>query len=429
MAVTVVLGLLCAESAVAQVAQTQAQAAERGAKESSAASGFGEDEAVLHALKHNPALRAFRKQRAVAEGEIVSASAIENPIAQLQLVHVQTGAQMGFAITLKWTPPQPVVYSAGRSAARAHLEQIQFEIAEKEWEVANQVRMAHSTLLTLVQQRVLYDQMLTLRKRMLELLKTRITHGAATRIELNMLQLSMLYAQRDLDDLLLKQTESQSQLHTLLGILSASPIQVRGPTAVQMEPSAIPDADSLAEQALSARPALKAAQSKIVQREQVLRSERAKRWPWFELSGRYRSTNSTNYPNEGLVGIEFPLPVLNWNSGPIKIAAAELDMEQSLAQAQFQTLKQAVYTAHAELQTRRSIVLRYQKEVLPIIADHEQLMELALKGGQLDLVALLSSEESALRAQKEYQEARLSFRRAWLALEAAVGSPLSEVGK
>jgi outer membrane protein TolC len=244
-----------------------------------------------------------------------------------------------------------------------------------------------------------------------------------------MLQLSMLYAQRDLDDLLLKQTESQSQLHTLLGILSASPIQVRGPTAVQMEPSAIPDADSLAEQALSARPALKAAQSKIVQREQVLRSERAKRWPWFELSGRYRSTNSTNYPNEGLVGIEFPLPVLNWNSGPIKIAAAELDMEQSLAQAQFQTLKQAVYTAHAELQTRRSIVLRYQKEVLPIIADHEQLMELALKGGQLDLVALLSSEESALRAQKEYQEARLSFRRAWLALEAAVGSPLSEVGK
>ena len=161
----------------------------------------------------------------------------------------------------------------------------------------------------------------------------------------------------------------------------------------------------------------------------LLRSERAKRWPWFELSGRYRSTNSTNYPNEGLVGIEFPLPVLNWNSGPIKIAAAELDMEQSLAQAQFQTLKQAVYTAHAELQTRRSIVLRYQKEVLPIIADHEQLMELALKGGQLDLVALLSSEESALRAQKEYQEARLSFRRAWLALEAAVGSPLSEVGK
>ena len=56
-------------------------------------------------------------------------------------------------------------------------------------------------------------------------------------------------------------------------------------------------------------------------------------------------------------------------------------------------------------------------------------MELALKGGQLDLVALLSSEESALRGQREYSDARLAYRRAWLALEAAVGTPLKEVIK
>lgn len=429
MAVTVVLGLLCAESAVAQVVQAQSVNAKEPTQESSATTGISEDEAVLQALKQNPELRAFRKQHAVAEGEILSATAIENPTVQFQLVHVQTGAQMGFAITLKWTPPQPVVFSASRSAARAHLEQVKYEIADKEWSIANQVRLAHSTLLTLQQQRALYDQMLALRKQMIELLKTRITHGAATRIELNMLQLSMLFAQRDLDDLLLKQTESQSQLHTLLGLLSAAPIDVRGQTSVSQEPSPLPDADALAEQALAARPALKAAQSKIAQKEQLLRVEKAKRWPWFELSGRYRSTNSINYPNEGLVGIEFPLPVLNWNSGPVKIAAAELDLEQALAQAQIQTLKQAVYRAHAALQTRRNIVLRYQKEVLPVVAEHEQLMELALRGGQLDLVALLSSEESALRAQKEYQEARLSFRRAWLALEAAVGTPLAEVAK
>lgn len=429
MAVTVVLGLLCAESAVAQVVQAQSIAAQEAPKQAATASGISEDEAVLQALKQNPELRAFRKQRAVAEGEILSASAIENPTAQLQLVHVQTGVQMGFAITLKWRPPQPVVFSAGRSAARAHLDQVQYEIADKEWSIATQVRLAHSTLQTLQQQRALYDQMLALRKQMIELLKTRITHGAATRIELNMLQLSMLYAQRDLDDLQLKQTESQSQLHALLGVLSTTPIEVRGSTATSQEPSAIPTADSLAEQALAARPALKAAQSKIANKEQLLRSEKAKRWPWFELSGRYRSTNSTNYPNEGLVGIEFPLPVLNWNSGPIKIAAAELDMEQALAEAQIQTLKQAVYSAHAALQTRRNIVIRYQKEVLPVVSEHEQLMEQALSGGQLDLVALLSSEESALRAQKEYQEARLGFRRAWLALEAAVGAPLSEVAK
>lgn len=243
------------------------------------------------------------------------------------------------------------------------------------------------------------------------------------------MQLSALYAQRDLDDLSLKRTEAQSQLHTLLGVLSATPLEVSGQVPTDLEPSALPDVDALAEQALAARPALKAAQTRIVQREQALRAEKARRWPWFELSGRYRSTASTTYPNEGLVGIEFPLPVLNLNGGPIRVATAELDLEQALAQAQFQTLKQTVYTAYAELVTRRNILLRYQRVVLPILAEHEQLMELALKGGQFDLVALLSSEESALRGQREYSDARLAYRRAWLALESAVGTPLKEVTK
>jgi len=427
--VIALLCLACAGSAGARTGADQPELAPATPPTTSHGAGISEDEAVLRALKQNPGLRAFRKQRAIAEGQIVSATAISNPTAQFQLVHVQTGSQMGFAITLKWAPPQPVIWSANRSLARAHLEQVQFEIAEQEWAIATQVRTAHSTLLALREQARIYDQMLALRKRMGALLQTRVTHGGATRIDLNLMQLSALYAQRDLDDLSLKRTEAQSQLHTLLGVLSASPLEVSGQVPTDLEPSALPDADALAEQALAARPALKAAQTRIVQREQALRAEKARRWPWFELSGRYRSTSSTTYPNEGLVGIEFPLPVLNLNGGPIRVATAELDLEQALAQAQFQTLKQTVYTAYAELVTRRSILVRYQREVLPILSEHEQLMELALKGGQLDLVALLSSEESALRGQREYSDARLAYRRAWLALEAAVGTPLKEVIK
>ena len=166
-----------------------------------------------------------------------------------------------------------------------------------------------------------------------------------------------------------------------------------------------------------------------MQREQAVRVEKAKRWPWFELSGRYRHTTSVNYPNEGLVGIEIPLPVLNLNSGPIQVTSAELDLELALAQAAFQNLKQSVYAAYSEVSARRSIVLRYHRDVLPVIAEHEQLLEQALKDGQIDLVTLLSSEESALRGQREFNEARLALRRAWLALEAAVGTPLTEASR
>lgn len=204
---------------------------------------------------------------------------------------------------------------------------------------------------------------------------------------------------------------------------------IKRSSSYDLKPSALPDADALAEQALAARPALKAAQTRIVQREQALRAEKARRWPWFELSGRYRSTASTTYPNEGLVGIEFPLPVLNLNGGPIRVATAELDVGTSARPST---------VSNAETDGLHSVcracnpsqyfgALSARSPANP--AEHEQLMELALKGGRFDLVALLSSEESALRGQREYSDARLAYRRAWLALEAAVGNTLKEVIK
>ncbi|HND10735.1 MAG TPA: TolC family protein [Pseudomonadota bacterium] len=398
----------------------------QSAKVEAEADGLTEDEAVLRALRINPNLRAFRRQRGVAEGQVVTASMITNPAFQLQLVHVQTGADMGAAATLKWAPPQPIVYAANRSLARAHLEQVDHEIAEQEWLIQNQVRSTYSLLLMLKKQLAVCEQMIGLRKRVLELYKTRLSHGGATRIELNQVQLSLLAIERDRDALLLRQVDAQSDLRTQIGEVTASPVKLRGAFPVDLEHASIPSADALAEQALAARPALKAAHSKIIQRQHALRAERAKAWPWFEISARYRHTTSTNYPDEVLLGIEIPLPVLNQNQGPIQEAAAQVDLALGLAEAQFLILKQSVFNAYAALQVRRSVLLRYEREVLPILAEHEQLLELSLRGGQIDLVTLLAGEETALRAQRDYFDARLAFRIAWLALQAAVGQPLEE---
>ncbi len=334
---------------------------------------------------------------------------------------------MGIAATLKWTPPQPIVYSAGRSLAQAHLEQVDHEIAEQEWQVQNQVRNTFSLLLMLKKQLQVCEQMIALRRRVLDLYKTRLAHGGATRIELNQVQLSLLASERDRDSLLLRQVDAQSDLRTQIGVVTPDPLRLRGAFPVELEHVALADGDALAEQALAARPTLKAAHSQIIQRQHALRVEKAKAWPWFEISARYRNTSSSNYPNEVLLGIELPLPILNQNQGPIKEAAAQIDLALGLAEAQFLIIKQTVFNAVAALQVRRNVLLRYEREVLPVLAEHEQLLELSLRGGQIDLVTLLAGEETALRAQRDYFDARLAFRLAWLALQAAVGRPLQEV--
>lgn len=389
--------------------------------------GLTEDEAVSVALRQNPALRAFRKERGVSEGRIMTASAWANPSLQVQLVHVQTGADMGFAVALKWAPPQPVVYSANKAVFRAALQQVEHEIADREWQLQYQVRGLHSLLLMLKREQRMSDLLLAARKLVSDSYMVRLEKGAATRIEWNQVQLAMLSLKRERDSILLKEADAQRQFRTLLGVLSAESVRVSGVIPTEKERFVIPAAEILAEQALAARPSLKAMQARIVGRQQALRVEKARRWPWFEFSARYRHTASTNYPNEVLLGIEAPLPILNWNQGPIKEASAEIDLAVGLAEAEFLALKQTVFNAHAALMVRKGILLRYEKEVLPVLLEHEELLDLATKGGQIDLIGLLSGEEVVLRERREYFEARFAFRAAWLALEAAVGRPLQEI--
>ena len=111
-----------------------------------------EDGAVAVALKWNPDLRAVRRQRGIAEGQIIEAGALANPTVDLDFIHVEDYAtRRGWAVALGWEPPQPGIYSARRAAARAGAAAVDADVAEAEWQVVIQVRGAHATLLALAE--------------------------------------------------------------------------------------------------------------------------------------------------------------------------------------------------------------------------------------------------------------------------------------
>lgn len=414
---TALLPLVCAAAAPEPPAAPAARSA-----------ALGEDDAVSLALQDNPDLRAFRKQRAVAEGGIVSATALQNPTLRLEMLHVQEGSAMGFGSTLKWAPPQPAEWTARRAQARARVDEIRYAITEREWQLTALVRGAYRTILALREQERLCGSILALRRRMVALLASRVARGGATRLEQNLAELSALNAQREHDAITLRQIQAQAQLRALLGIVSGDPIEVTG-TLAEPDRSELPEPGALAARALSARPLLRALSARSSGSEQGVRIEKARRWPWLELSGRYRENGSAKYAHDVQLAVELSLPILNTNAGPLRVAAAQLDYEQAQAQAQAQALTQGIYAACAELRVHRDILRRFRREVLPVLTEHERLMELAARGAEVDVVALLGSEESVLRGRREYGDARLSYERAWLLLEAAAGMPLQEVAR
>ncbi len=391
---------------------------------------LGEEEAVVRALANNPTLRAFRRQRAVAEGEIVSATALANPALALEALHLQSESQLGWGATLKWVPPQPVEWAARRSQSRSHLDEIRYEIAEQEWLLTTQVRTTYATLVELGAQERLLESALALRRRIVALVERQVQRGQATRLELNLAEQSVLHAQHDLDELELRRTKAQASFHSQLGLLSAEPVTLREEAPAQIGLATLPEPAALAERAVAMRPTIKAAYARILQRDQAVRIEKSRRFPWLSLSGRYRynNYNASALRHDVVLGVELSLPMFHLQPGPLLVAQAQREQEQAVVDAQVQALLQSIYAACNELKVRAKILHRYQQGVLPMLAEHERLMRLALDGGQIDLLALLSSEESVLRGQREHSEARLFYRQVLLNLEAAVGFPLQRVG-
>lgn len=384
-----------------------------------------EDQAVTAALQGNPQLRALRKERGVAEGQIVSSTALRNPTLRLDLLHVQAAAGLGFGAGLSWTPPQPVTLLAQRATARAHLDEVGHTIAEREWALAGAVRLCHATLVELLSQQRLTSEALALRRRVVDLMRARVNQGGATRLELNLAELAALRIQREIDDLALRRVRAQGELRGLLGVASTSEVPLRLPASLPSGDEPLPDAAALWAQALTVRPALRAARARVSGAAQVVRAEESRRWPWLQLSGRYRHNGSNTYRDDLQLTMELTVPVLNQNAGPLQVARAARDRDQADLDAQAQALQQALFAVCAELAVQRDILQRLQREQLPVLAEHERLMQAALQGAEVDLVTLLSSEEAVLRGRREHSEVRLQYRRLWLTLQTAVGATLT----
>lgn len=395
--------------------------------------GLEVDEAVALALKFNPDLRAFRRERDVAEGEVVTASAISNPVVRFELLHVQEAdlRRMGWGARLAWTPPQPCEWSAARGRAGARVDEVRHEIAEREWQTATDVRAAHAALVAIDEELGFASAAVAARGRIAELVRKRVAQGASTRIDQNLVDLSRAAAETDRDALEARRVALERTLVALMGVSSPGPLVVkRSPDEAAPAagvPATLPDARMLEEMALASRGALRAAKARHAEADETARLEHARRWPWFTLSAapRFQSDVTAEHPRDFSLSVDVTVPILNWNSGPIAAAEAAREREKAGFEASLAAIRRDIAVALGRIAAGQTLLRRYRESVLPALEEHDRLVAAAGAGAQIDVVALLAAEETALRGRRDYAEARLQVTRAWLDLDRAVGAEVS----
>jgi len=391
------------------------------------------DEAVAVALFLNPELRATRKERGVAEGELVSAGLLSNPTISASWLHIQdftTDFASGLIdLGVSWVPPRPGEIDAKKTLARARIGEVEAEVSAAEWRLAADVRKAHLGVLIAAQQLRLAQGLLELQQRVRQFIRDKRGLGDATDLDLSFAEVEYASALQGQALAVGDLERARQELNTLLGLPPLAEVELDPggeppePDLARLEPR------RLEELMLAHRPEIAAARSAYEQAEQRLCLACLASWPWFGVGAQYErdAGEGSSSINKFGGGIDLDLPILSYNQGEI----ATLEAERARLREEFRSRvhrgQAEVNEALRSLRAQQRLIAIYRDTVQPALDENARLTEAGVALGNFDLVQLIATQDKALRTRREFLSARFELGSALFELERSLGQRLSDL--
>jgi cobalt-zinc-cadmium efflux system outer membrane protein len=396
-----------------------------------AAKGLSIDEAVAVGLYLNPDLRAFRKERGVAEGELVSARLLPNPeIPATALWNLfGTGGGIGSGTLSALVAPFRLGERGTRiDRARARVEETKSLISAQEWKLAAEVRKAYLSLWGLEEQLRIDDTAVRLQERTLKFFQEKRELGDASRLDVNLVNVEYTQALRQREVTISERDRAQQSLLQLLGLPPLYELSLKeqsDPLAYKpfhLEPS------SLESMMVQRRPQLAAAKQEYEQAEQDLRLAYIQRIPWFRLGPSYEreSGEVEGTANRLGAGLGLDLPLFNWNQGTIASLQANRDRLREGFTAKVHAARAELNEAYRNLRAQERLIHLYQDTIKPTLDENVELTESGFQLKEFNLVQLITTQDKVLKARRDFVASELDYWRAAMDLELTMGVRLSE---
>lgn len=398
--------------------------------------GLGANEAVAVAELLNPGLRAFRKERGVAEGELISAGLLSNPELQVTWLHIEhftkSLATSGFDVALNWAPPRPGELGAKQARAQARVNEVRAEIAAEEWRLAAEVRKAYLGLVAAEERLRLAEASLRLQERIRQFVRDKRGLGDASQLEVNLVDIEHAETLRERETFLNERDRARLELNKLLGLPPLYELRLeagRDPLAYR---SLALDPESFGATLLALRPDLLAVKETYEQAEQSLRIAYLQRWPWLRFGPAYaRDEIDGQAGNRWGIGLGIDLPVLNLNQGEIARLEAVRDRVREGFTSKLHAARAEANEAYRSLRAQERLIRLFEESVRPALEENARLTEAGFEIGELNLIHVITTQDKVLKSRREYLESQLDYWKAAFDLERALGKRVAgdEAGK
>jgi cobalt-zinc-cadmium efflux system outer membrane protein len=381
------------------------------------AESFTLDSAVAYALKHNPSLVAAKWSIEQARGRLLQSGRLSNPELEASHQHLDNGQEFSVGIGLVQKFPLTDRLRLEKSVSQAELAAAEAEVATAAWQLTTEIRTAGVKILSLQNNRALKQKLISTNNELIQKSRDLAQRAEGSVIETAQLELEAQQLALALLQLDAEEAQGLGELRPLLGIKSTEPLTLTG--SLPELPPALPSAIDL-----EARPDLQAAQARIEAAQQGAELAKANRWEDASAGLFTQFQRSEDAPegleNEGIIGLQFSLPIPWWNKNEGKIHEAEATVSRTKSEAEALRMKLRTEAAAAlqEMKAAQRIIAETKNSLLPkaqaIENQLNQFYREAQPGAQLSDVLRarekrLTLEQASIDALRTYHLARIRY--------------------
>jgi cobalt-zinc-cadmium efflux system outer membrane protein len=399
--------------------------------------GLTEDEAVAIALWNNPALQAEMTALGLARADLIEAGQLRNPsltmIFPFSTRILESVANWPFEAL--WQRPRRV------ASAKLELERVGESLVSRALDLVRDTRLAYVEYALAQRRASIAAEATRERGEIVTITNARFRAGDISELETGAARLDSRLAEEQSTRLNHDMVIARDRLRATLGvasndssfeiILSPAPepavvdlaarvkTQSATPANVDSDPQTI--LNRLIEQALEARPELKAAQLAIEAAGQRAKWERSRILAVSAIAKEYgRGANGF----EQGPGLQIDLPIFNRNQGGISRAEAEIERAAKQLIAARQRVVAETREAYAQLEQARESSDLWRARLLPPLEEDIRSAERAYKAGDVSYLFVLETTRRLTDARLREIELQAAKARSLIALERSVGRRL-----
>ncbi len=386
--------------------------------------GWNLYELQIVALYQNPQLKVERDNVNVAEGLLIAAGRLPNPVITDTSFLAPLGSGAG---SLALNIAQPLLTGGKRRIARdgasAEILRAEASVEALEWQVTREVAERYWHLRYAEERARLEAETIAIAERLLVIAQARLEVEDVSQLDVDLATSELAARQSRLQTLRAEMTSETYELARSLGLPPV--IEFRWEALEDLYASAAVTAsgDRLEQLALDGRADLREARERYAIAEKALELAFAGAYPDLELGPSFEKTGGES-PRAGLF-LSLPLPFFDRNEGQIAQRTAERERAAHELEALLIRAKQEIRTALSRYDTLEKAVELYRVQVVPRLESALERSQAAYEAGEVGAIEFISVQQSLARARSEVLDLLSARRAALIALETAAGSPLS----